>query len=86
MQTELLSPAGSLEAAYAAFYYGADAVYLGLRAFSARADAVNFSPEELDEITAYAHTHNKKVYVALNTLLQENELPLLMKQLDICAK
>lgn len=86
MQTELLSPAGSIDAAYAAFYYGADAVYLGLRLFSARADAVNFSPGDLDEITAYAHTKGKKVYVALNTLLQENELQKLIEQLEICVK
>ena len=41
---ELLSPAGNLETAMAAFEYGADAVYVGLKQFSARADAENFSP------------------------------------------
>ncbi len=86
MNTELLSPAGDIESAYAAFHYGADAVYLGLRQFSARAEAVNFSPEELDEITAYAHAHNKKVYVTLNTVIQESELPDVLKTLDICSK
>lgn len=86
MQTELLSPAGDLEAAYSAFYYGADAIYLGLRRFSARAEAINFSEQDLDEITAFAHAHGKKVYVALNTLLQENELALLNEQLDVCAR
>lgn len=86
MNTELLSPAGDIESAYAAFYYGADAIYLGLRQFSARAEAVNFSPEELDEITAYAHAHNKKVYVTLNTLIQESELPDVLKTLDICSQ
>ena len=60
MQTELLSPAGDIEAAYSAFYFGADAVYLGLRQFSARAEAVNFTPAELDEITAYAHSIGKR--------------------------
>ena len=72
METELLAPAGDLEAGYSAFYYGADAIYLGLRRFSARAEAVNFDEADLDEITAYAHANGKKVYVALNTLLQEN--------------
>ena len=85
MKTELLSPAGDIEAAYSAFYFGADAIYLGLRRFSARAEATNFSSEELDEITAFAHTHGKKVYVALNTLIQENELPELITHLQICA-
>ncbi len=85
MKTELLSPAGDIEAAYSAFYFGADAVYLGLRRFSARAEAINFSPEDLDEITAYAHANGKKVYVAINTLMQENELPELMTHLQVCA-
>ena len=86
MQTELLSPAGDIEAAYSAFYFGADAVYLGLRQFSARAEAVNFSPEELDEITAFAHGHGKKVYVAVNTVMQESELPALLETLAVCEK
>jgi putative protease len=86
MQTELLSPAGDIEAAYSAFYFGADAVYLGLRQFSARAEAVNFSPEELDEITAFAHSHGKKVYVAVNTVMQESELPALLETLAVCEK
>ena len=42
MKQELLAPAGDIEAGYAAFYYGADAVYLGLQQFSARATATNF--------------------------------------------
>ena len=63
MDTELLAPAGDKEAAYSAFYFGADAVYLGLKSFSARAEAVNFSESDLDEITAFAHSKGKKVYV-----------------------
>ena len=86
MKTELLSPAGDLESAYSAFYFGADAVYLGLRHFSARAEAVNFAPEELDEITAYAHANGKKVYVTLNTLIREEELPLMVEQLSLCHR
>lgn len=85
MYHELLAPAGNLEAGYAALYYGADALYLGLKKFSARAGAQNFSPEELDEITAYAHHLNKKVYVTINTLLQEDELNELTAQLDVCS-
>ncbi len=85
MQTELLAPAGDKESAYSAFYFGADAVYLGLKNFSARAGAINFDRQDLDEITAYAHHLNKKVYVAVNTLMQENELPILMDSLKICV-
>lgn len=86
MKTELLSPAGDLESAYSAFYFGADAVYLGLRHFSARAEATNFSPEELDEITAYAHANGKKVYVTLNTLIREEEMALMVEQLSLCHR
>lgn len=74
MKHELLAPAGGLEAGYAALHYGADAVYLGLSRFSARAGAENFTPEELDELTAYAHSLGRKVFVALNTILSEAEV------------
>ena len=82
---ELLAPAGDIEAGYAALYYGADAVYLGLKLFSARATATNFTPEALNEFTAYAHSLGKKVFVTINTILQESELTALLPQLDICA-
>jgi putative protease len=73
---ELMAPAGNLEAGYAALHFGADAVYLGLQKFSARADAENFSLEDLDRLTAYAHalTPRRKVFVALNTLVLQQEL------------
>lgn len=73
---ELLAPAGSPEAAYAAFRYGADAIYCGLRRFSARAEAVNFDVDELREAIAYAHglARPRKVYVTLNTLTTTDEL------------
>ncbi len=86
MKTELLAPAGDIEAAYAALYYGADAIYLGLKNFSARASATNFDEQGLNEITAYAHHLKRKVYVTINTVLQEHELPDLIKSLDICSK
>jgi putative protease len=74
---ELLAPAGSPEAGYAALQYGADAVYLALQKFSARADAVNFTKQELSSFVSYAHSMNpgRKVYLALNTLVMEKELP-----------
>lgn len=86
LKQELLAPAGDIEAGYAALYYGADAVYLGLSKFSARATATNFDEPALDEFTAYAHSLKRKVYVALNTVLQEGELPDLIKSLDICTR
>ena len=86
MKHELLAPAGDAEAGYAALYYGADAVYLGLQKFSARATATNFDEPTLDAFTAYAHHLKRKVYVALNTVLQENELAELIEALDICSR
>lgn len=63
---ELLAPAGSMEKARMALLYGADAIYLGGKMFSLRAFANNFSLEEIAEITEYAHSLNKKVYVTIN--------------------
>lgn len=89
MQTkpELMAPAGSVDAGYAALHYGADSIYLGLRQFSARADAANFTPDELDAITAYAHSlqPRRKVFVTVNTLVLQNELPGLVGQLGTLA-
>lgn len=86
MKKELLAPAGDIEAGYAALYYGADAVYLGLQKFSARATAANFDEENLNRLTAYAHSLNRKVYAAINTVVQERELTDLLLTLDICSR
>jgi putative protease len=87
-KTELLAPAGERASAYAAFAFGADAVYTGLPRFSARAEAVNLSPQELEEITAYAHAlpRPRRVYVTLNTLIREGELPDLVRALALCEE
>lgn len=71
---ELLAPAGDKASFYAAIAHGADAVYLGTSDFSARASAENFSLDELDRYIKYAHFFGVKVYVALNTLVKDNEL------------
>lgn len=86
MKKELLAPAGDLEAGYAALYYGADAVYLGLKQFSARASAQNFDAEELNEFVGYAHALKRKVFVTINTVLQQGELDDLLKNLEICRR
>lgn len=86
MKQELLAPAGDINAGYAALYYGADAVYLGLQQFSARATATNFSAENLNEFVGFAHSLGRKVYVTINTLVQEKELPDLLRTLDVCSK
>ena len=83
--TELLSPAGNFACAISAFTYGADAIYLGLKNFSARADAMNFTDSELISITSIAHARGKKVYVAINTLIQNSEIPELLQKLTTCT-
>lgn len=72
---ELLAPAGNLETAVAAFNAGADAVYLGLGKFNARHRAENFSLNDLGRLLDFAHKKQRKVYVTLNTLAAESELP-----------
>ncbi len=73
-QIELLAPAGSYESLIAACRAGADAVYTGGRKFSARAYADNLSREELLDAIDFTHFHNKKLYLAINTLLKSREL------------
>lgn len=75
MTTEILAPAGGAEALRAAVINGADAVYLGLDRFSARAGADNFTFENLREWVRYAHLYGVKVYVAVNTVIKDAELP-----------
>lgn len=79
---EILAPAGNIECAKAAIHAGADAVYLGYHAFSARQSAENFNEEALREIVIYAHVCNVKVYVAMNTLVKDEELPAFFESLQ----
>ena len=72
---ELLSPAGSPEAVIAAVQSGADAVYLGFGDFNARRGAHNFTPEEFEKAVRYCRLRGCKVYVTLNTLVSDRELP-----------
>ena len=71
---ELLAPAKDVPTARAAIECGADAVYLGAPRFSAREAAGN-SVSDIQQVTAFAHQYYAKVYVALNTLLRDEELP-----------
>lgn len=71
---ELLAPVGDFDSLYAAIASGADAVYLGGKAFSARASAANFNNEELIEVVNYCKLRQVKVYVTVNTLIKDKEL------------
>lgn len=72
---ELLAPAGSPEALLAAVQNGADAVYMGLGSFNARRSARNFTDETFAAAVAYCHERGVRVYLTLNTLLTDRELP-----------
>ncbi len=82
---ELLAPAGSLESFFAAMEKGADAVYAGLQDFSARARARNFTLKQMERMLAYAHSLDRRIYVTLNTLVKEKELPQLVETLSALA-
>lgn len=74
MSAEILAPAGSFDSLIAAVRCGANAVYLGCKAFNARRNAANFDGEELKKAVDYCHKRNVKVYVTLNTLAADHEL------------
>lgn len=70
---EILSPAGDMQVALAALAGGADALYLGLKHFSARMQAENFSTAELAGLTELAHAEGRRIYVTMNTLIKPSE-------------
>lgn len=74
MKIELLAPAGDMSKLKTAFYYGADAVYIGGKALSLRALAGNFDDKELEEAVLYAHNLRKKVYVTVNIFARNYDL------------
>ena len=71
---ELLSPAGDLERLKVTLTYGADAVYIGGQKYSLRANATNFSIEEIKEGCDFAHKLNKKVYLTLNIVFHNEDM------------
>lgn len=79
---ELLAPAGTVESLYAAINSGADAIYMGGTKFSARAYASNFTNEDLKYVVKYAHLYGVKIFIAVNTLIKENELKEAIEYID----
>ena len=82
---ELLSPAGSPEAVIAAVQNGADAVYLGMGNFNARRGARNFSDEEFEKAVRYCRIRGCKVYVTLNTLVNDREMDSAVKAAGLAS-
>ena len=81
MKTEILAPVGGKEQLIAAVRSGADAVYFGLSDFNARKNAENFDDMALIEAVSYCHARNVKVYITLNTIIKDSELPLLAENI-----
>ena len=84
---ELLAPAGSIERLKIALLYGADAVYIGGRDYSLRANAKNFSIDEIREACEYAHKLKKNVYVTVNIVFHNDDVAGLvdyLKKLEEC--
>lgn len=84
--SELLCPAGNMDALIAAVSNGADAIYLGMSKFGARAYASNFDEEGLLNAVRYCHLRNVKVYVTMNTIVFDKELEDAYKQIDYIYK
>ena len=81
---ELLAPARNVDCGMQAILCGADAVYIGAQDYSARAEAAN-STEDISKLTGFAHIYGAKVYVALNTILYDNELDAARKLVEKLA-
>ena len=79
---EILAPAGNKESFLAALAAGADAVYCGLKSFSARMAAQNFTVTEMARLSELAHSQQVKLYLAFNTLLKPEELVPVGQELD----
>ena len=73
-KVELLAPAGDLEKLYIAYLYGADAVYCAGKEFGLRANADNFTLDDLKKAVSFAHFLKKKLYVTVNIIFHEKEL------------
>ena len=80
-KVELLAPAGNLERLKIAFSYGADAVYIGGQDYSMRANAKNFSLDDIKEACSYAHSLGKKVYVTVNIVFHTEDFKGLVEYL-----
>src|SRR5512136_1096891 len=82
---ELLAPAGNMEKLRIAIHYGADAVYLGGKAFGLRNLADNFTNSELAEAVAYSHDRSVKVFLTVNAYPGNSDLPALQRFLEEAA-
>lgn len=83
---EILAPCGSYESLLAAVRAGADAVYVGSKAFSARQNATNFDRHELKSAVTECHRHGVKIYQAVNTVVLDSQLNELLDELEFACE
>ena len=83
---ELLVPAGDMESLNQAIANGADAVYVGCKNFGARKFAKNFTNEEIITATKLCHLYGVKIYITMNTLIKDNEVPAFLGQIEFLYK
>ena len=83
---ELLAPAGGMESVRAAVLCGADAVYMGAKSFNARRNAENFDENQFRQAVEYCHLYGVKVYLTLNTLVYDEELPALLEEIQLACQ
>ncbi|WP_411062916.1 peptidase U32 family protein [Vibrio rotiferianus] len=81
-QFELLAPGGDLDSIKAAIAAGADAIYCGLDRFNARNRATNLTLDNLNGVLQLAHQHNCKIFLTLNVLILESEIPAIVRLLS----
>ena len=86
MKAELLAPAGNFSKLKTAFYFGADAAYLGGKDFSLRAFSDNFDADELKKAVDFAHAFRKKVYVTANIFARNGDFAYLADYFRFLAK
>lgn len=86
IKPEILCPAGDFERLKIAILYGADAVYCGGKNYSLRANATNFSNDELKEAVKYVHKHNKKIYITINIVFHDKDFKNLISYLYFLSK
>ncbi len=85
-QTEILAPAGGEEQLVAAVRCGAGAVYLGAKGFNARRNAKNFDETSLPAAVRYCHERGVRLYVTVNTMILDEELPMLEEEAALIAQ
>lgn len=83
---EILAPAGAFESVKAAACTGASAVYIGAQRFSARASATNFDEDEIIKAVRYCHERGIKLYLAINTLIRDNELSAAVETVSLACR